>query len=359
MKIKWISKYLLFLIVIGTSITSLSAKPLVAYMSDSLWHFLDDKGKEMFEAKRFQKVHGYSEGFFRVTIAEKGSTYWAFVDLKGKILTKLDCDFAANFSNGMALVYKVTGGDENNKKFTYLKRNGKLHSGYIYDDATEFSEGLAFVMNPHQRGYIDTNGKLVIALPNLASNCFREGLADVNTMDFKVGFMDKEGTKVIDYRFDESSGFSEGLAAVGMDGKYGYIDRQGKIKIKPAFDYANSFRQGRAFVAESDEKFNPLWALIDSSGEMLLTFQFNKVQDFSEGKAPVLKNKRWGFIDLNGSYIIQPKYYYCESFVDGLGWIADRENGVYGYINEKEELIIPVPKVESLIDLRTNRAIFE
>lgn len=354
-----IIKYLIFLIIIGFGVTSLHAKPLVAYMSDSLWHFLDDKGKEMFEAKPYHKVLGYSEGFFRVNIVEGGKTYWAFVDTKGKTIAKLDCDFAANFSNGMALVYKVTGSDENNKKFTYLKSNGKLFSKYIYEDATEFSEGLAFVMNPLQRGYIDTNGKLVISLPYLASNCFREGLADVNNMDFKVGFMDKQGTKVIDYRFDETPGFSEGLAAVGMDGKYGYIDKQGNIKIKPAFDYANSFKQGRAFVAESDEKFNPVWALIDSNGEMLLTYQFNKVQDFSEGKAPVLKDKRWGFIDLNGNYIIKPKYYYCESFVDGLGWISDRENGVYGYINDKEELIIPVPKAESLIDLRTNRALFQ
>jgi hypothetical protein len=42
------------------------------------------------------------------------------------------------------------------------------------------------------------------------------------------GYIDRKGEWVINPRFDRASGFSQGLASVGMGKRWGYIDKTGR-----------------------------------------------------------------------------------------------------------------------------------
>lgn len=98
---------------------------------------------------------------------------------------------------------------------------------------------------------------------------FSEGLAPVLSFN-KLGFIDKTGRVVIEPLFRETSGFSEGRAAVkiiGSDGQYvwGYIDRAGRLAIAPQFREAQPFAGGLAQVATTDGRKQ----LIDGTGKII------------------------------------------------------------------------------------------
>jgi uncharacterized protein YkuJ len=65
-------------------------------------------------------------------------------------------------------------------------------------------------------GFIDKNGKVVIELQFDNAGNFSEGLAEVKKDD-KYGFIDKSGKVVIEPQFDNAGNFSEGFASFGIE----------------------------------------------------------------------------------------------------------------------------------------------
>jgi hypothetical protein len=118
-----------------------------------------------------------------------------------------------------------------------------------YDQATQFSEGLAGVKTDGKWGFIDKTGQIVIP-PH-----FDWGA------DYDLGF------------FAIGPRFSEGLAAVEIDGKWGFIDKSGQMVIQPQFAKPSLFAKPYYFVG---------------------------------GLALVLAGEEWGYIDKAGKYVWGP-----------------------------------------------------
>lgn len=133
-----------------------------------------------------------------------------------------------------------------------------------FDDAWNFSEGLAVVKLNEKYGFVDKSGDVVIPIEYDKTALFSEGLAAVKKDD-KWGFIDKKGEVVIPFEYDSATFFSEGLAAVKKDGKYGFIDKKGDVGIGFRFDEAWKFEEGFAIV-----KLNGLWGKIDKVGNFYL-----------------------------------------------------------------------------------------
>ena len=98
------------------------------------------------------------------------------------------------------------------------------------------------------RGYVDKDGKLVIAMQFGIASDFHEGLAGVciGKCDYtqgsgyngKFGFIDHSGHFVINPIYDNAGDFTDGLASVtvgkGDDAKTGYVDKTGKVIWQPS-----------------------------------------------------------------------------------------------------------------------------
>ena len=69
-------------------------------------------------------------------------------------------------------------------------------------------------------------------------------------------------------------------------------------------DYYDAARDG----LELDD--NPQFGFIDRTGNMVVKPQFDHVQEFREGLAPVEMNGKWGYIDKKGDVIIPLEYDY-------------------------------------------------
>ena len=304
------------------------------------------------------------------------------------------------FGKEAALLYPV----QHAGKYGYVDRTGQLVTGYIYDLASPFYEGLAFVkvngkcgfidvagsfvfgeerfcgpmhgdfheglamveykgktpyfkdrdyLKNRKRGYLDAEGKVAIEPTFFNAEDFSEGFAAVNLKEnSQWGFINKSGKFVISPRYDFANSFSEGLAAVESGGKVGFIDSKGDWVISPRFDprSCGRFREGRALVEVGDKV-----GYIDRSGQFVVAPQFAWGQGYSEGLAVVKDGERWKFVDRSGAGVsIGQGYESVNSFSEGMA--AVELGGKWGYINAKGELAV-APQFYLAFEFRNGVAI--
>lgn len=285
------------------------------------------------------EYYSFNEGLCKVDLG--------YIDESGKLVidrlqevspnyTPYNYYSVGSFSEGLARVSK-------NQKYGYINISGKEVIPCIYDYAFDFSEGLALVKEDGKFGYIDTKGNIVIdfqyedPLIRMRSfifksdvGLFKDGVSCVKKND-KYGYIDKKGNVIIDFKFNSASAFYDGLAYTDT----GYIDKTGNVVIN-SDEYSVIFRDfsdGLACV-----KKNEKYGFIDTKGNVVIDFQYDKAFDFSEGLACVSKNDKYGYIDKKGNVIIDFQFSDAHRFSDGLAYA--RKNNKYGYINKEGKVII-------------------
>ena len=148
-----------------------------------------------------------------------------------------------------------------NNKYGFQNKQGKIIINTIYNNAFDFSEGLASVKKNNKWGFIDKKGNIVIDFIYDSAYSFSEGLAKVQHKS-KSGFIDQKGNIVIDFIYNNAYSFSEGLAKVQKDKKWGFINKEGYIIIDFVYDNISSFSKGLAEVQK-----NKKWFHINKKGE--------------------------------------------------------------------------------------------
>jgi predicted small secreted protein len=253
---------------------------------------------------------------------------------------------------------------------------------FVYDDALDFSEGLAAVCKDGKWGFIDSTGAEVIPFIYDVVTPFSEGLAAARLEpDGLLGFIDTTGAEVIPPTYNGVTSFSEGLAAVqigdkeGLDPEIFFIDKTGKV-ITPSYYSAEPFNEGVAMVQYGMSHY--IW--IDKTGkEILAAGGTRRGTSFSEGLAMVYHFENEYFIDTSGKEVISLKDYPglndVELFSEGLALVKGYrevapedmikpeagqdappmqeptgENGMYrvgiaGYIDKTGKMVIELPEV--------------
>lgn len=137
---------------------------------------------------------------------------------------------------------------EQNGKWGYADKDGKIVIKPQFTRAHRFSEGLALVWTGGipltdpvvtsfvKMGYIDGAGHWVIRsrYEYYFYDDFSEGLAPFRQQFSKWGYIDVSAKVAIKPRFDWAGGFSNGIAPVLLDSKCAHVDRTGKITDQSA-----------------------------------------------------------------------------------------------------------------------------
>jgi hypothetical protein len=237
----------IFFAIVNSSFSQNEKEPLLAFKKDSLWHFMDYNGEFLFQPVELVNIGGYSEGFVLAIVNYDGREMWGFINEKGQIAIHDKADQIRKFRDGMAMTIRTTD-VKDLYYFGYLDTTGREVIPPKWLDATDFSNGLAWVMNKDRRGYIDKAGKLVLEFDeNVFGLPFSEGLAPLANDKYKWGYINRDGEWVIEPQWDEAMNFKNGMAMVNDLAKWGYIDTTGQLVIKYGYDWAKDFTDGVAF----------------------------------------------------------------------------------------------------------------
>lgn len=336
-----------------------SAEPLAAYCVDSLWYFIDDEGNLLFPPRSdVASVEGSSEGYIRVKFLKGKDTVLGFMNSRGDKLEMPGFNFVDNFHEGKAIVGISSDSSRSGAFYGFIDEIGSLVIPIKFEDVTSFSEGMAYIMNRRVRGFIDKFGKVTIPLDSLTGYNFSDGMAAVSNSKYIGGYINKEGKLKIKMQYEVYMPFSEGLAVVSGKNLLQYIDTNGTAVTEDIFRLARPFKQGRAFVAKPAKGFSVIWALIDKQGMQVTDFKFTECMDFNDGLAAVSIDSLWGFINLAGKIVIEPKFARVGSFSAGLAWAANPVTGEYGFIDKTGEFVISLPKFNKVYDLRLSLQLY-
>jgi len=240
---------------------------------------------------------------------------------------------------------------EEQGKFGFKDKTGRIVIEPTYDDAGDFAFGLApvnlgakrVVLGPggHRTGgkwgYINEQGKVIVPLALTYAREFSDGLAQVFDEE-GVRFIDTGGRTVLTVAGAEQAGdFSEGIAPVyvyrsvqGKGWQTSFFNRKGE-KVFSVDGYAEEFHEGLAVLTVRD-KGDPeagKYGFIDRTGKVVIAPQFAEAFDFSEGLAAVRTEKttvyrmgdHWGYVDRTGRYAISPRFNQAGPFVNGVALV--------------------------------------
>lgn len=224
-----------------------------------------------------------------------------------------------SFNENVGIVYYK-------EKFGYIDTNGKVIVAPVYDQAKVFQHGRGAVAHSSMWGYINKNGKEVIALKYQSAGSFSpNGLASIsvsknNTQDGDQeaaiveysysqnlsGYIDSTGAVVIEPRFHYSEYFCDGLAKViDQNNMVGYIDRNGKYVIQPKYRTGSNFSNGFAMVSSNYEAAH----FINKTGGDATQYSLKKLPPYDEALMPIINDEElYGYRKQNGQWSIQPQF---------------------------------------------------
>ena len=345
-------------------------------MTDGLF---DRNGTIVIHSGKFYRISKFSEGFAFARKDIKGRK--AIIDKQGNLITDFIFDEADDFGSGVARVkkdgkwgYVDTGGNividivfdhidrwnkdlilvKKDNKYGYIDKKGRYVVKPIYDDAVPFKDGVGIVLNENNRiAIFDKNGDMIMPFSDFAGDCVIEisqGLIPVRIpmpiasseyVDWKYGYIDKNGNVVIDFQFTCAGDFSEaGIAWVQVeeDGKYGAIDKSGKLVIPCIYD---NYRYFHKYFAEV--KRNGKWCVIDKKGNVVLTTNETDCSPdeiVEEGYYAAKKGSKFGLWDCFKRKFVSECNFDFISNLDREWPVIASKNGKHGYIDKSGKVVI-------------------
>ncbi|MCT4598836.1 MAG: WG repeat-containing protein [Vallitalea sp.] len=86
-----------------------------------------------------------------------------------------------------------------------------------------------------------------------------------------------------------------------IDEKIGFKDKNGQVIVEAIYENVHAFKNGVASVRIDNANGTYTWKQIDINGNI---YDYDKVSGFHYGLSPVLKNDKYGFINLEGKLVV-------------------------------------------------------
>jgi hypothetical protein len=203
---------------------------LARVLIDGKWGYINELGVVVIPA-HFGDAGDFTGDLAPVRVGRR----WGYIDKKGKLIVDPQFQGAGEYHDGMARIevwntitcaqdtwdstpvryYARTRNFRPTQQRTFTKYNAPLYALKLQDDPV--FRNLVSCGSLHRLlGYLDASGRIAIPLQFNDARDFSEGMAAVRQGHEGWGFIDKTGQVVIPYEFVEVKPFSEGLAAVQL-----------------------------------------------------------------------------------------------------------------------------------------------
>lgn len=302
---------------------------LLPVRSAGSYGFLNRQGKVSIPF-RYAKAGCFSGGL--AVVAAGVPRRWGYLDDNGRSAIPLRYTYATSFSEGLSFVVEEGGAP------MAIDKNGipQFHL-YTAQSVENFSEGLAAFSKLGTTGeiwgFVDKSGNTAILPQYTATSYFTEGLCAVMNGNGSWGFINKQSELVIDYLYDNAYPFKEGMSKIMLRGKWGIIDSKGASIIPPIYNDVDV--DGNIFLVKKARK----WGWIDKDGKELIPIRFADAYPFNGNRLTAARlGEKWGYIDVYGKFVIPARYDFAFSFDGALALVETA--GRYGFINENGEYVI-------------------
>ena len=309
--------------------------------------FIDSEGKYVIEPK-YDLAFNFYNGIAKVFL--KGKPF--FIDKKGEIVISNKFTSLEFINKDLAVVSTT-----NNYKGVLNLVSNKLVIDTIYNSISDFKNGVAIVTNEvdsengkyliDNPAVIDLNGNLIVPFNKFKEiKNYNDGIAKVyfkdSVSDDEIyGFIDEKGNLLFQEKYTGKyllpDYFNDGIGVISMrknlsESSYtyydGYVDKTGKIILNDTLnERLKNFSCGRAFILESNGEYRIVDSNLNKIGNN--TFQDFLGEGFLNNYAIVLKDEKYGIVDINGNYVVTPKY----DLINEIGVV----NGYFYYGIEKDE----------------------
>jgi len=264
-----------------------------------------------------------------------------------------------------------------------------------YNDASVFSNNLSAVCSEEKWGFVNRYGVSRVRTIYKEVGVFtNSGLAPVVDQEGNAYFINIEGEKALATleKYKKFGNISDDLfPAMAGNGKYLYLNEKFEAAGKNSYDYASTFNQKIAAVKTGsqwsliDTKENVIldglkevvldekgiaarndrcfvsndgssYIMVDLKGNRVGNGSYEAVRIFNDSTyAAVRVNNKWGFIDKDGNYFIEPSFEEARSFSCGLA--AVKTTGDWGFIDESGSFVI-APTFEDAKDFNAKGSCF-
>lgn len=338
---------LLFLWLFGFAICSYS-QTLYPYSKGGKWGYCDEN-KMIIVQPTYDYAHPFKHG---LGFVKKGKLYGA-VNQAGKLVVPAKYQqlrFGYNaYIIADSIKYDVLNGSLKDARLALFDSTGKrmynarfnsLPCPNEYDDsAPEYvGSGTYWYMEKGKYGTMNEKYKIITTATKPNTVEYSQGLTFFNEGG-KYGFKDTKGTIIIPAKFDEEASFNDwGNAVVSMNGKKGVIDMKGNVVIDFLYNEISTCWNSGYFTPKKDNKVG----LYDKQGREIipcsLSYPVFVFYDGLQARKPE-GNKKYGYIDSTGKYIIEAQYTIANSFYNGKALVS--KGDVWYYINKKNEKLSP------------------
>jgi formylglycine-generating enzyme required for sulfatase activity len=194
--------------------------------------YINKKG-ELVIPVQFDSAGIFSEGLAAVGFGENFfNLKYGYIDKKGELVIPATFDGANRFSEGLAAV--VVGAWDSiiykNRLWGYIDKSGKFSIKPAFYQARAFSEGVAPIAagnaSKYSWGYLNLKDNLFIEFKYEDADEFSDGLAKVK-LNGKYGYIDRTGDLVFPPLFQAASKFGNGVARIAYGGKLAFLDKFG------------------------------------------------------------------------------------------------------------------------------------
>lgn len=191
-------------------------------------------------------------------------------------------------------IYLISSGTKE-IRFGYTDKFGRTLIPSKYEDARQFSEGLAAVKLNRKWGFIDANDSIIIPLSYGWVSSFGE-----------YGFERLSIVKI-------NNNFERAVGITSL-GKTGLINKSGKIVLPLSYVYIAPIVNGLALIndgsdaIEETDSYNGKYGFINSEGKIVIPCLYDYAEPFLSKISLVNKNGKWGGLNSKGKEVIQCVY---------------------------------------------------
>lgn len=292
------------------------------------WGYLNRLGEEVIPFQ-YAVASGFSEGLAAVYDGEK----YGYIDTAGNWVIPPVYDDAGDFHNGCAYIAQGESYNIIDKSQNFLL--DEPCDRIYYTDSTEGIVCEYFQLFDQEtglRGIFSTKQRKVIAEPryDLVENYGGDSLiASRHLPDDTIlqGLVTVDGTEAVPCEYEEIVYLGENLYRLCGEGEPDgsltkIVGPDGSGKTSMAFDDIGTFSDGLAWFCQNGE-----CGYIDPQGTVVLEPIYEEARDFSNGRAVVSKDGKRGLIDKTGAVIIPCEYDSLKVLPDGYIWALDYGDG--------------------------------